>query len=159
MQGGISAVYVDPCSTLIWGSGNIDTDPCFASFDPNGEPNLWDLHLQSEYGRWYPNSQSWVMDSNTSPCIDAGDPNSDWTAEPWPNGKRINMGAYGRTNQASKNGNIADFDVNGAVNSSDLMEFSSRWLDEPGGIVNLNLTGCVDFRDFAIFAENWLWQR
>jgi hypothetical protein len=159
MQGGISSVYVDPCSTLVWGGGNIDSDPCFALFDPNGDPNLWDFHLQSAYGRWDPNIKSWVNDSNTSPCIDAGDPNSDWSGELWPNGKRINMGAYGGTAQASKNGNIADFDVNGVVNSSDLMEFCSKWLDENGGIVNLNLAGCVDFQDFAIFAENWLWQR
>lgn len=159
VQGGISAVHTDPCSILSWGSGNIGADPCFASFDPNGDPNLWDFHLQSTSGRWNPSNSEWVIDANLSQCIDAGDPNSDWTGEPWPNGKRINMGAYGGTKQASKNGNIADFDVNGVVNSSDLMEFSSKWLDENGGIVNLNLTGGVDFRDFAIFAKNWLWQR
>jgi hypothetical protein len=159
IQGGISEVYYDTGSTVDWGSGNIDSDPCFAFFDPNGDPNLWDLHLQSEYGRWEPNSQSWVYDVNTSPCIDVGDPNSDWSGEPWPNGKRINMGVYGGTNQASKNGNLADFDVNGVVNLFDLKEFSSKWLDEQGGIVNLDLAGRVDFRDYAIFAENWLWRR
>jgi hypothetical protein len=37
----------------------------------------------------------------TSPCIDAGDPNSDWTGEIWPHGERINMGTYGGTQQAS----------------------------------------------------------
>lgn len=158
VQGGQADVY-DPCGLLVWGSGNIDSDPCFALFAPAGDPNLWDFHLQSAYGRWDPNIKSWVTDSNTSPCIDAGDPNSDWSDELWPNGKRINMGTYGGTNQASKNGNIADFDVNGVVNSSDLMEFCSKWLDENGGIVNLNLTGCVDFQDFAIFAENWLWKK
>jgi hypothetical protein len=158
IQGGISDVcYLD--SNVIWGDGNIDIDPCFVSFEPNIAPNLWDLHLQSKYGRWESDTRSWVTDSNTSPCVDAGDPNSDWTAEPWPNGKRINIGAYGGTHQASKNGNPADFDVNGIVNPFDLMEFSSKWLDEQGGIVNLDLTGCVDFHDFAIFAENWLWQR
>jgi hypothetical protein len=159
VQGGLSKIFYDSQSTLNWGSGNIDGDPCFAFFDPNSDPNLWDFHLQSEYGRWEPNSRSWVTDSNTSPCIDAGDPNSDWGGEPWPNGKRINMGAYGGTNQASKNGNLADFDVDGVVNLFDLMEFSSKWLEEEGGIVNLDLTGVVDFRDFAIFAENWMWER
>ncbi|MGB2808909.1 MAG: right-handed parallel beta-helix repeat-containing protein, partial [Sedimentisphaerales bacterium] len=64
------------------GTSNIDADPCFASFDPNGDPNKWDFHLQSDYGRWDPNNQRWVTDSNTSPCIDAGDPNSDWSNEP-----------------------------------------------------------------------------
>ncbi len=41
------------------------------------------------------------MDDVTSPCIDAGDPNSDWTGETWPHGGRINMGAYGGTREAS----------------------------------------------------------
>ena len=41
-------------------------------------------------------------DTETSPCIDAGDPSSDYTLEPEPNGDRINMGAYGNTPQASK---------------------------------------------------------
>ncbi|MHC4312873.1 MAG: hypothetical protein ACYSW3_10465 [Planctomycetota bacterium] len=71
------------------GQGNIDADPCFA------DPCNGDYHLQSEAGRWEPNIESWVQDNVSSPCIDAGDPNSDWTAELWPHGKRINIGAYG----------------------------------------------------------------
>lgn len=43
----------------------------------------------------------WVYDDSNSLCIDAGDPNSDWSDELWPNGNRINMGAYGGTPQAS----------------------------------------------------------
>jgi parallel beta-helix repeat protein len=99
------------------GTGNIDVDPLFADpgywadeDDPNiivepNDPNaVWvdgDYHLKSEVGRWDPDSQSWVLDDVTSPCIDAGDPNSDWTAELWPHGERINMGAYGGTQEAS----------------------------------------------------------
>jgi hypothetical protein len=99
------------------GEGNLDVDPYFANpgywadaDDPNiaGDPNdpnsIWvdgDYHLKSEVGRWDPNSESWVQDDVTSPCIDAGDPNSDWSGEVWPNGERINMGAYGGTKQAS----------------------------------------------------------
>ncbi|MDD5010625.1 MAG: right-handed parallel beta-helix repeat-containing protein, partial [Phycisphaerae bacterium] len=37
-----------------------------------------------------------------SPCIDAGAPNLPWENEPWPNGGRINMGAYGNTSEASR---------------------------------------------------------
>ncbi|MCK4752789.1 MAG: hypothetical protein KAS75_05030 [Planctomycetes bacterium] len=158
VQGGETAVD-DPGDGLIWDSNNIDSDPCFAFFSANGDPNVWDFHLQSVYGRWDANSQSWVTDSNTSPCIDAGNPNSNWIEELWPNGKRINMGVYGGTNQASKNGNIADFDVSGAVDNIDLDEFVSEWLSEEDNIVNLNLTGFVDFADFALFADNWLWQQ
>jgi hypothetical protein len=37
-----------------------------------------------------------------SPCIDAGDPNSEWSNEPWPNGGRIDLGAYGNTPEATR---------------------------------------------------------
>ena len=40
-----------------------------------------------------------LPDSN---CIDTGDPNSPWENEPLPNGARINMGAYGNTNEATR---------------------------------------------------------
>ncbi len=95
------------------GQGNIDAAPCFA--EPgfrslNGTPDdpsddFWfqgDYHLRSEAGRWDPKSLSWVQDVLTSPCIDTGNPDSDWTGEPPPNGACINMGGYGGTLQASK---------------------------------------------------------
>jgi hypothetical protein len=77
------------------GQGNIDEDPLFV------DPNNGDYHLKSQVGRWEPVTQAWITDDVTSLCIDAGDPNSDWSNEPWPNGQRINMGAYGGTSQAS----------------------------------------------------------
>ena len=94
------------------GQGNVNVDAGFANpgyWDPNGTPanpndDFWrdgDYHLKSETGRWDPNSESWVQDEVTSPCLDAGDPNSDWSGETWPHGERINMGAYGGTRQAS----------------------------------------------------------
>jgi predicted outer membrane repeat protein len=93
--------------------GLIDVIPCFVDpgyWDPNGtvdDPNddFWvegDYHLKSQAGRWDPNSESWVKDDVTSPCIDTGDPNSPVGDEPEPNGSRINMGAYGGTTEASK---------------------------------------------------------
>lgn len=199
------------------GRGNIDTDPCFASFDPNGDPNMWDFHLQSAYGRWYGNSAGidfnkdgavnlfdfaklanvwfeestklpedlnydntvdladlqifakyfltagykgqWAFDALTSPCIDAGDPNSDWSDETWPNGKRINMGAYGGTYEASKNGNAADFDVDGTVHFADFGQFAQEWMLEHKCIEDLNGNGVVEYADLDIFAKNWLWQK
>lgn len=69
------------------------------------------------------------------------------------------MGAYGGMDEASKNGNIADFNISGNVDFTDLMELSSKWLDVEAGIVNLDLAGQVDFADFAVFANNWLWKR
>jgi hypothetical protein len=103
----------DPNGWLAWGPGNIVADPCFAKpgyWDPNDTPDdpnddyfvEGDYHLKSQAGRWDPNSKGWVMDSVTSPCIDAGDPNSPVGDEPEPNGGRINMGAYGGTAEASK---------------------------------------------------------
>ncbi len=92
---------------------NIDADPLFVDpgyWDPNGtadDPNddffvEGDYHLKSQAGRWDPNSDSWVRDDVTSPCIDAGDPNSPIGDEPFPNGGVVNMGAYGGTTEASK---------------------------------------------------------
>ncbi|MBC8471734.1 MAG: hypothetical protein H8D56_19915 [Planctomycetes bacterium] len=71
-------------------------------WDENG---LWidgDYHLKSQAGRWNPDSESWVIDDITSPCIDTGDPNSPIGQEYLPNGGIINMGAYGGTSEASK---------------------------------------------------------
>jgi hypothetical protein len=78
------------------GEGNMDVDPLFADAD-NG-----DYHLKSHMGRYDPNTQIWIVDDVTSPCIDAGDPTSPIGLEPSPSGGRINMGAYGGTVEASK---------------------------------------------------------
>ncbi|NQT21788.1 MAG: discoidin domain-containing protein [Planctomycetes bacterium] len=96
VSGGEAGAYVGAGSTLSWGSGNIDADPLFA--DPEDD----DYHLKSVRGRWDPGSQGWVTDSETSPCIDAGDSASNYSTEPDPNGGRINMGAYGDSGEASK---------------------------------------------------------
>ncbi len=77
------------------GQGNIDVDPLFA--DPDSE----DYHLRSQAGRWNPFSQNWVIDQESSLCIDAGDPTTPVGLERFPNGDRINMGAYGGTPEAS----------------------------------------------------------
>ena len=165
---GQEEIRVDDCTPSInysdirngWsGTGNLNQDPCFVSFDPNGNPMGWDFHLQSVYGRWDVNSSSWVSDSNTSPCIDAGDPNSDWNGEPWANGKRINMGVFGGTEQASKNGNPADFDIDGSVNFNDYASFSGKWRYQQQCIEDLTLDAIVDYNDLAVFTENWLWQK
>lgn len=60
---------------------------------------IYDLHLQSKRGRWTP--LGFVQDSVNSPCLDAGDPASPFANEPKPNGSRINLGAFGNTDQAS----------------------------------------------------------
>ncbi len=215
VQGGQTVVY-DPCELLVWGEGNIDIDPYFASFDPESNPDLWDFHLMSVYGRWDSNlyridlnkdgtinlcefarlagvwqqqgnmpedldysgivdwadlelfaqyylvtiiEDGWIIDSSTSPCIDAGDPNSDWAGEPWPNGKRINMGAYGGTSKAGKSGNIADFNIDGKVDFADFAWFAEQWNHDTSTIEDMNKDGIVDVFDLEIIAANWLWEK
>ncbi|UCG48191.1 MAG: right-handed parallel beta-helix repeat-containing protein [Phycisphaerales bacterium] len=159
LQGGLPAVLVGPKSAVSWGIGNIDSAPRFAAFDPNGEACDWDFHLQSVYGCWDPNSCRWVADGNRSPCIDAGDPNSDWTGEVWPNGKRINAGAYGGTAEASLSGNAGDFDMNGWVDFEDFCEMANSWRSKENVVEDLNGDGVVGPADLGLFAGNWLWRR
>ena len=144
-QGGVSA---DSNCTLLWGVGNISDDPCFARpgcWDPNGTPAdasddilvEGDYHLRSQAGRWDPVNRIWIADNVTSPCIDAGDPNSPIGLEPFPNGGRINMGAYGDTAEASKSyfaeppcETIVAGDINGdcRVDLIDLAILARHWL-------------------------------
>jgi hypothetical protein len=154
-QGGVSVSGTH--STLTWGQGNINADPQFAA------PNSGDHHLKSGAGRWDPDSLSWFQDEVTSPCIDAGDPNSDWTAELWPHGKRANMGAFGGTPQASMSlsaaGNIADLNKDDAVDRKDMLMFADMWLSEDVPLAeDISRDGAVNLPDFAALAENWLWR-
>jgi len=65
----------------------------------------------------------WVNDHVNSPCIDKADPASDYSNEPQPNLGRVNMGAYGNTDEASKSGWKIPGDVTGdcAVTVLDLI--------------------------------------
>jgi parallel beta-helix repeat protein len=157
----------------------IINDPLFVSngyWDDNNTPDesddFWvdgDFHVTSQAGRWNPVDLSWVNDSVTSPCVDAGgepnDPNSNWTGELWPHGRRINIGAYGGTNEASMSlsnaGNIADLDpdVNDAndwVDYSDMLLLTGKWLSNEVPLAeDLNRDGVVDFSDYVILLNNW----
>jgi hypothetical protein len=155
VQGGTTINYSDIQGGFP-GTGNIHFDPGFAN------PANSDYHLKSEAGRWNPNSESWVMDAGTSPCIDRGDPNSEWTVELWPHGRRINMGAYGGTPQASMSlsdaGNIADLDNDKNVNFKDFAHFADGWQSRQALLPeDLDRDGAVDCNDLAVFAENWLY--
>lgn len=166
IEGGLSGVLGD--GTVNWGPGNIDTDPCFVRVgyweynEPNWILHEGDYHLQSEAGRWDPNSGSWVIDANTSACIDAGNPGCPPGSEPPPNGNRINMGAYGGTPTASKTPanwrNIADLTNDWTVDFNDLAVFVNYWLDTGKCIPSdLNRNQSVNFIDFDIFADNYNW--
>ena len=139
------------------GTGNMNLDPLFAN------SLTGDYHLQSAYGRWDSNRQKWLTDADTSPCIDAADPNSKWTAELWPHGKGTNMGAYGGIPQASMSsstaGNKADLNNDGFVNVEDLALFAGLWLVEDVLLSeDINRNGLVNFSDFAEYAGQYLWE-
>jgi hypothetical protein len=142
-----TATGADQINAFDLASANIDGDPCFASlgyWDPNGttedaNDDFWvdgDYHLKSQAGRWNSNSQTWVLDDVTSPCIDAGDTASPVGLESFPNGGIVNIGAYGGKAEASKS-----------------------YFDEPvcETIVAGDINGdCkVDFLDLAIMALHW----
>ncbi|MHC4744069.1 MAG: hypothetical protein ACYS8Z_19295, partial [Planctomycetota bacterium] len=146
LQGGQASIY-DPCNTVVWGSGNIDIDPCFADpgyWDLNGTPDdanddSWvdgDYHLKSQSGRYDGNDGRWTMDDVTSACIDAGDPMSPIGTEPFPNGGIVNMGAHGGASEASKS-------------------YFGKAPCETIVAGDINGDCIIDFRDFAIMALHW----
>ena len=78
------------------GEGNVAVDPLFA------DGGKRDYHLRSKQGRWDRAGAKWLKDAETSPCIDAGAPADDFSAEPRPNGGRIDIGPHGGSPEASK---------------------------------------------------------
>jgi hypothetical protein len=154
------------------GEGNIDTNPCFVEpgvwADPCNTPgdymdDIWvdgDYHLRSQAGRWEPNSESWVQDNITSPCIDAGNPGCPVGGESLPNGNRRNMGAYGETAEASKTPvnwrSVADFTNDWIVDYNDLKVFADYWLAAGECIASdLDRNKSTDFNDLALFGNQW----
>jgi hypothetical protein len=129
-KGTISVTYSNVLAG--WpGEGNIDVDPCFPV------PEYGDYHLKSQAGRWYSKTKSWVKDDVTSPCIDAGDPNTPIGLEPFPNGGRVNMGAYGGTAEASKS-------------------YFGKPVCETIVAGDINGDCIIDFKDFTLMALHWL---
>jgi len=133
-----------------------------ADLDNSGLVDLVDLRLLLDNYLANYSLGEWVFDDVTSPCIDAGDPASDWSEELSPNGSRINMGAYGGTPQASMSlsnaGNIANLDYDSAdiVDFNDLAMFVNKWCQEEILIPeDLDRNG---FINFAEFAGQWLWE-
>ncbi|OXU16186.1 right-handed parallel beta-helix repeat-containing protein [Sedimentisphaera salicampi] len=134
--------------SLVECPGNIDKEPLFA--DP--VLPIVDYHLKSKTGRYVPgrvvsasgnvSPGQWVKDDVHSPSIDSGNPFMPFKEEPMPNGFRLNMGAYGNTNQASK---------------------SMPWhILEKGGFgedirsPDINKDGIIDYEDIVKMAEQWL---
>lgn len=129
VQGGVLEVY-DPCNQVSWGSGNINNDPCFALFDSNGDPNLWDFHLRSSYGRW--NSVFYSVELNNDGVINLFD--FAGLAEVW-----MKEGIFDR-----------DFDGSGEVNGEDLGIFAQYYLansSDDGWLEDTTTSSCIDAGD------------
>jgi len=85
---------------------SLDIDPLLV--DPDGADDVLgglggaddDFHLQSTVASYH--GGAWTPDAGHSLCIDAGDPATAVGLEPVENGGRINLGAYGGTDEASR---------------------------------------------------------
>ena len=142
-------------------------DPFFA--DAENE----DYHLKSQAWRWDNERGRWHYDEVTSPCIDAGNPGSalqdelltapDAPNNLWGVNLRINMGAYGGTDQASMAPHgaslLADITNDGLVNMNDFAA-QALYLCQPPMTSpipgDLNRDGLVDAKDLVLLAEDWL---
>ncbi|MHC5060474.1 MAG: hypothetical protein ACYTFK_05255 [Planctomycetota bacterium] len=81
----------------------------------------------------------------------------------WPHGRRINIGAYGGTAEASMSlsdiGYIADLNNDGVVDLTDFSIFGSEWPNTKVLLKqDLDRNGLVDLRDLRIIALNFLWE-
>jgi len=117
---GTSQPSIRYCDVQGWWAdyGNLHSDPLFAApghwanatnpnvvLTPQDAQAVWiagDYHVKSQAGRWDPLRQAWVRDAANSPCLDSGETTTPVGNEPAPNGGRINMDAYGGTDEASK---------------------------------------------------------
>lgn len=97
------------------------TNPIFANAASG------DFHLKSTVGRWQ-DGTGFVVDGESSWGVDRGATNSLHDLEPLPNGARINIGAYGNTEYASK----------GLTSTQTLVE--ARVLNTPTYISQTNAT-------------------
>jgi len=109
----VADLHTVPCVTYSvvgggWpGAGNKDCEPYFverghwsAPADPEAVWTGGDYHLKSTEGHW--SGWMWLRDGSTSPCVDAGHPNTPVQCESQPNGGRINLGAFGGTAEATR---------------------------------------------------------
>ena len=168
------------------GLGNIDADPRFVlpgcwtdannpgvPIEPNDPNAIWidgNYHLKSEGWRWNVEWQEWDFDRVTSRCIDAGNPGSALGEElmsvpvdpgnTYGQNLRINMGAYGGTNEASMPpygwAILADLTNDGIVDLVDLAHWAENWLGgSDGSPGDLDRNGIVNMADFALLAQDW----
>ena len=165
---------------------NINIEPLFAengywtilpelgSLDANSYWVEGDYHLKSQGWRrtsFSVHDVNWVHDSLTSRCIDAGNPGSSLAGElltipldsnhDFGENIRVNMGAYGGTNQASMPPHnwalSGDLNNDGTIDFTDMAQWSGSSF--PEGIDNpsdLNRNKTVDMTDLMMLTQDWL---
>lgn len=180
IKSGLSGIYnYMDLSTINWGIGNIDVDPCFVApgyWDPNGTPTdanndffvVGDYHLKSAGWRWDSIRNRWDWDDVTSRCIDAGNPGCPLADEPmviedeiYGQNLRINMGAYGGTAQASIPpydwALLTDTDNNGIVDLDDFAILAMFWYDTGSELFpDFNRDEFIDTNDLQSLTADWL---
>jgi hypothetical protein len=135
-----------------------------------------DYHLQSEGWRWDWAAERWTYDDVTSPCIDAGNP-ADELGEELPfvpidpagifgANLRVDMGAYGQTDQASLAPAdqilLTDMTNDGATDLEDLLILADRWLRQnyhtfyKARGTDFTRDNMVNLEDLACLAGEWL---
>ena len=141
------------------GKGNIDVAPLFA------DSNNGNFHLASQGWQWDTTINNWTFGTQTSYCIDAGDPNMDFSNEPGiaaidPNNTRVsrnlrvNMGAYANKATASI-APFADFNGDNLVDFTDYATMINSFTKTERTTLDLNRDGNIDYNDLSMFSEDW----
>ncbi len=142
--GGVYRCDASIVNCIIWGNGSdhgiqvynggTPTYSCIEIWRTGGEGNIayYPHFVDAENGDY--RLRSW------SPCIDAGDPSSPFSEEPEPNGGRVNMGAYGNTQEAACKS--ADSDQDGLPDDWEVEFFGNLSQEEtadPDGDLIINI--------------------
>ena len=141
-----------------WQTGDANTG---SDLYPDGVIDYQDLMLFAE-SYLTDAIGGWVYDDVTSRCIDAGNPGAALGNEPsLIHNVRINLGAYGRTAQASATPQewslLADIDNDGKVDFADFAYLAEFWLQSGyEQFPDFSRNGTVDEFDMALFLPDWL---
>jgi hypothetical protein len=160
IQGGLESVIVGAGSTLQWESNNIDIDPFFVL------PGTWtneDLWLEGDYHLLF-----------GSPCIDAGDPNKDYTGQTDIDGRERVFGQYVDIGadeyvyvepafeelavegpQEVTEGDAAQYTAIARYDNDSEIDVTSEviWTVEPEGIGTINTTGLFTIGELDVSVE------
>ncbi len=124
------------------------TDDALGGF--NGADD--DFHLSSLAGSYH--DGFWQADATNSPCIDAGDPSTVFTNEPYYNGLRVNLGVYGNTAEASKTAYAGQFYTLNVTISPTNGGVVAAW---PPGVSNLYYPANASVTLMASNAAGFMW--